>query len=132
MKEVYRGIVLIDVGWITGFLGDFSLSGNEYLFSNNLTEVLTNTVDWKVSTTGWNNYENTSMVQGNNGVSPWETRNAIDSNATWIWSSNAYNDNKVYFSLAITAIDVPEPSILAVFALGMIGLASRQFKNKST
>jgi hypothetical protein len=28
-------------------------------------------------------------------------------------------------------IDVPEPSTLAIFALGMIGLASRRFKKQS-
>lgn len=28
------------------------------------------------------------------------------------------------------SIVVPEPSTLAIFALGMIGLASRRFKNK--
>ena len=34
-------------------------------------------------------------------------------------------------SLLIKAADVPEPSTLAIFALGMIGLASRRFKKKS-
>jgi len=117
-----------DVGGIAAFLGNFSL-GNDHLFSNGLTEILTNTTNWKVSTSGWNSYVDATMVNGTNGVSPWGTRSAIDSNATWIWSSDAQNDNNVYFSLAITA--VPEPSTFAIFALGMIGLASRRFKKKS-
>jgi hypothetical protein len=71
------------------------------------------------------------MVNGTNGVKPWDTRNAIDSNAAWIWSSDADNDNNVYFSLAIKATDVPEPTSLAILALGMIGLASRRFKKQS-
>jgi hypothetical protein len=36
-----------------------------------------------------------------------------------------------YGSLLLRATDVPEPSTLAIFALGMIGLASRRFKKQS-
>jgi hypothetical protein len=34
-------------------------------------------------------------------------------------------------NLNVSTIDVPEPSTLAIFALGMIGLASRRFKKQS-
>jgi len=119
-----------DVGGIAGFLGEFSLTGNDHVFSNGLVEILTNTTDWNVSTTGWNNYVAATMVNGTNGVGPWGTRPAINQNAAWIWSSNAYNDNNTYFSLGITATNVPEPSTMLVFALGMIVLVSRQFKKK--
>jgi MSHA biogenesis protein MshQ len=119
-----------DVGGIAGFLGEFSLTGNDHVFSNGLVEILTNTTDWNVSTTGWNNYVAATMVNGTNGVLPWGTRPAINQNAAWIWSSNAHNDNNTYFSLAITATNVPEPSTMLVFVLGMIALVSRQFKKK--
>ncbi len=36
-----------------------------------------------------------------------------------------------FAGVARTSIDVPEPSTFAIFALGMIGLASRRFKKKS-
>jgi len=39
--------------------------------------------------------------------------------------------NQVDFLLNGSATDVPEPSTLAIFALGMIGLASRRFKKQS-
>ena len=84
-----------------------------------------------MSTSGWSDYETASMVGGTNGVWPWGKRTAIDSNATWIWTSKAYDDNNVYFSAAITATDVPEPSTLAIFALGLMGLVSRRFKKQA-
>jgi len=34
-------------------------------------------------------------------------------------------------TIRLNAVDVPEPSTLAIFALGMIGLASRRFKKQS-
>jgi hypothetical protein len=34
-------------------------------------------------------------------------------------------------SVTVDATDVPEPSTLAIFALGMVGLASRRFKKQS-
>ncbi|WP_245942505.1 PEP-CTERM sorting domain-containing protein [Candidatus Colwellia aromaticivorans] len=39
--------------------------------------------------------------------------------------------NSIGFMLVREAQDVPEPSTLAIFALGMIGLASRRFKKQS-
>jgi hypothetical protein len=43
-------------------------------------------------------------------------------------ASNVYGLNEIRVSAVST---VPEPSTLAIFALGMIGLASRRFKKKS-
>jgi hypothetical protein len=47
-----------------------------------------------------------------------------------LFSSNSGTSNIYRFSDGITQ-DVPEPSTLAIFALGMIGLASRRFKKQS-
>jgi hypothetical protein len=45
---------------------------------------------------------------------------------------NAENDFGFYkVNLYRSSVDVPEPSTLAIFALGMIGLASRRFKKQS-
>ncbi|KXI30114.1 LamG domain-containing protein, partial [Paraglaciecola hydrolytica] len=92
-----------DTGGIAGFIGDFTLTGIDHLFPNNGQTISTNTTHWKVSKTGWNNYVNASMVNGNNGVAPWGRRPNISAGATWIWSADAENDNQVYFSLAITS-----------------------------
>ena len=40
-------------------------------------------------------------------------------------------DDRLGFVLYNDAVNVPEPSTLAIFALGMIGLASRRFKKQS-
>ena len=87
---------------ISGFIGDFTLSGGHHVFPNNQTTISTNTSDWKVSKTGWGNYQKASLVNGNNGVAPWGSRPSISSSASWIWSADPYNDNPVYFSLAIS------------------------------
>lgn len=44
------------------------------------------------------------------------------------WASRS--DEEIH-SLYVRTIDVPEPSTIAIFALGMIGLASRRFKKQS-
>jgi len=44
---------------------------------------------------------------------------------------NFNNSNSPTGSLLVRNIQVPEPSTLAIFALGMIGLASRRFKKQS-
>ncbi len=45
--------------------------------------------------------------------------------------SYSYLDTENTFSATLVGIHVPEPSTLAIFALGMIGLASRRFKKNS-
>ena len=46
-------------------------------------------------------------------------------------SNSLRTNNYIPFQLNGTTRDVPEPSTLAIFALGMIGLASRRFKKQS-
>jgi hypothetical protein len=54
-----------------------------------------------------------------------QTEDTVDSGGAWVFDD---------FRLTTTddsSNDVPEPSTLAIFALGMIGLASRRFKKQS-
>jgi len=130
-QNYFLHIAAQDHGGIAGFLGDFSLAGADHLFANGSNFIATNTTDWMVSTTGWSGYSSVTDL-GLNGVGPWGFRTGVVSTANWIWSSDAHNDNSVYFTLAINAVNnsnaVPEPSVIALFGLGFLGLgfASRR------
>ena len=75
-----------------------------------------------------------------NGVSTWQrvvqtgyfsnVGNGFWRGDSWGWSQGD-PDERVGTYLTRTVVHVPEPSTLAIFALGMIGLASRRFKKQS-
>ncbi|HEY5672888.1 MAG TPA: hypothetical protein VIR78_04225 [Malonomonas sp.] len=71
-----------DQGGPAGFLGEFSLSGTDHVFSNNLMTLLTNTVDWSGNGTGWADTKTALTGYGLNGVSPWGNRPEVSSSAT--------------------------------------------------
>mgnify|MGYP002700338185 FL=1 len=48
----------------------------------------------------------------------------------WAWANNIASDT-LTLRIGQPTEEVPEPSTLAIFALGMIGLASRRFKKQS-
>lgn len=128
-QNYFLHIFAYDQGGIAGFLGEFNLTGSDHYFSNGLTNLKTNTTDWDVSTSGWNNYQDASYL-GNNGVSPWGTRPAISNDAQWIWSADAHNHNEVYFTTSITAAQVSEPASLALLGFGLAGLMLARKKTK--
>lgn len=133
--DYYLHVQAEDWGYIAGFLGDFSIDTNDHVFNNGLAQLLTNNVDWNVSTTGWNNYTTAStslLGTSYNGIGPWGLRSGVDANADWIWSSESYTDLNAYFSTTITAVTaVPAPSTMIIFGLALIGLASRRFKKQA-
>ena len=100
-QDYYLHVYATDVGGVAGFLGDFEITGTSHSFSNGLKVLDTNTSDWSVSTTGWENYLPASGY-GLNGVSPWGNRSAVNGTAEWIWSSDNNNDNVNYFSAKIS------------------------------
>lgn len=127
--DYYLHVLGNDAGGIAGFLGEFSLSGADHVFSNSTTSLLTNTTDWVASLSGFDGTYSTTMTDlGANGVSPWGTIGAVDSSARWIWAGDANTVNVAYFSASITAVpqaattSVPEPGTIALFGLGLAGL----------
>lgn len=114
-----------DQGGPAGFLGEFTLSGSDHQFANNLTTLLTNTTDWVGNTSGFNGTYTALSDYGANGVSPWGNRAAVPGTARWVWSGNNDSSNVSYFSTRITAVNaVPEPVSLALVAIGLAGLAA--------
>jgi MSHA biogenesis protein MshQ len=111
-QTYYLHIYATDAGGVAGFLGNFELTGSDHTFSNGLNSLNTNTSDWRVSTSGWSNYQAASGY-GTNGVSPWGTQSAVNSNAVWIWSANNDSDNVNYFSTTISAVLPPIPPEIA-------------------
>jgi hypothetical protein len=122
-QNYFLHIYAYDQGGIAGFLGQFNLTGAGHLFSNGQSTLMTNTIDWSVSTSGWNSYLAANTL-GVNGVGPWGTRPGISSSAEWIWSADANNHDFNYFSTAISAVavEVPEPNSLFLMSLVIIGL----------
>lgn len=115
-QDYYLHVYATDVGGVAGFLGDFELTGTSHTFSNGLTVLDTNTSDWSVSTTGWENYQPASGY-GLNGVSPWGNRSGVNGTAEWIWSSDNENDNVNYFSAKIFV-----PTTCDVGTLNAVGI----------
>jgi MSHA biogenesis protein MshQ len=128
-QNYFLHIFAYDQGGIAGFLGEFNLTGSDHQFSNGLTNLKTNTTDWDVSLTGWNNYQDASYL-GNNGVWPWGSHSAISGDAEWIWTADAHNHNQVYFTTAITATQVSEPGAIMLLGFGLAGLMIARRKSK--
>jgi hypothetical protein len=101
-QDYYLHIKATDTGGKAGFLGDFELTDTSHRFSNGLTTLNTNTVNWSVSTTEWSNYISATSY-GTNGIGPWGARSGVNSSAQWIWSSDNSADDTAYFSTKIVA-----------------------------
>lgn len=63
---------------------------------------------------------------------PLDAYNQRETDGDWQWDFNNPGDHlEIGFRIGATATSVPEPSSIALLALGMIGLASRRFKKQS-
>jgi hypothetical protein len=129
--DYYLHVYGYDQSGIAGFLGRFTLSGADHSFENNTTTLLTNTTDWKANNDGWTGvYIALPINLGiNNGGYSWQPIAGIDTNANWIWSGNAWDNDAAYFSTKISATAVPIPAALPLLGSGLafLGLLRRRF-----
>ncbi len=112
-QDYYLHVHARDTGGPAGFIGEFSLTGTDHVFATGTSELITNTTNWNVSLTGWNNYE-TPTDYGVRGDAPWFNNTTEDyDNARWIWSSDNNNHNEVFFSSPIRATCNISPTLTA-------------------
>ena len=139
----YLIIQAINVGGPGGFLGDFSLSGTSYQFSNGTQSLLTGDSAWSVSTNGINGVYTVATNEGVNGVSPWGTRSGVNSQAQWISDTGLgqfgnggygteYFETQIISTSAViaSASAVPEPTSIALLTMSLLGFTASRRKNK--
>lgn len=113
-----------DLGQVSG-LAIYNDLGDGQLFSSGIA-----------NSNQWNSFTmNTAGILSLNSLSgtKWAIGGKNLSNQdAFGWTYN-YNETHPNIQLVITtgSVDVPEPSTLAVFALGLMGLASRKFKKQA-
>ena len=120
-----------NVAWndSAAMLGQFNLDGNKHKFANGGFMLTTNATYWKGNNTSFGSAYGSVTDIGPDGMGPWGDRPQIANTARWIWAGNAMTNEVAFFTTKITA--VPEPGSIALFGLGLAGLAALRRKKQA-
>lgn len=131
--QYFLHIDALDAGGVAGMIGQFSLTGSGYHFANGLTSLATGSSFITGNATGFTGSYGAVTAYGTNGVSPWNYQPAYAADSQWIWVGNNDTNNRSFFTVAILAdapASVPEPSSLALAALGLLALGRMRAKKQ--
>ena len=99
------------------------LFGSDGLFNVTFDDEALNNLSTGNSVGSYKSLESLSAFDGQNITGTW-TLSIFDD------YQPGENNNLISYSITATTTSVPEPSTLAIFALGIMGLASRRFKKQ--
>lgn len=105
-------------------IGEALLDDANFWFDNTTNQLLTNTVNWKVSLTGFGSNYFTPVDLGGNGTGPWGNTSGIAPTARRIWSTPNGAGGEHYFTARIST--VPEPATMAILGTGLAILIRRR------
>lgn len=111
-QKYYILVSCLNTGGPGGIIGKFTLSGTGYKFANGTTTLYTDTVNWKVSKTGFaGSYSSPVLAYGNDHRYD-DVNYSLDPSARWIWTTDGlYEVATRYFVAEIIPVDVTPPVI---------------------
>lgn len=105
------------------FIGLFTFDNASATFQNGTQSLVTNTVDWTVSATGFGDAGVTPLDLGANGTGIWGNFPLIGPDARHIWHPDF--PSVTYFTTVITVVPAPA-AVVSMGSLGLLAMRRRR------